>query len=77
MQECRTRAATKTPCWKTRPRYLTHCNGKSVSDCLRAYEAMLRGLRVEGSKEVEFQQRESFVSSFMEKWIFYELTIKK
>ena len=55
-------------------RYLTHCNGRSVSACLLAYEEMLCGLR--GGKGVRFTQRESFVSSFMEKWVFYELKLQ-
>lgn len=50
-------------------RYLTHCNGKSVPACLEKYEEMIAAI----DPAVNFRKRESFVSSFMEIWVFYEL----
>ena len=54
--------------------YMTHCNGKSVPSTLKSYEDMIKSLR---DGNVGFKKRESFVSSFMEIWVFYELFFKQ
>ena len=49
---------------------MTHCNGISVPEVLNDYEDMARGLN-EG--KVDLFRWESFVPSFMETWVFYQI----
>ncbi len=51
-------------------RYMTHCNGKSVTKALANFETMVTALGL------DYARRESFVPSFMETWVFYELFFK-
>ncbi|QQP52555.1 Spermine synthaselike, partial [Caligus rogercresseyi] len=48
-------------------KYLTHCNGKNVPDALKIFEEIVQKL------QCGFRIKESFVGSFMEIWVFYEI----
>lgn len=52
-------------------RYMTHCQGKSAVSAVNNYEKMAAELGM------DILRRESFVPSFMEVWVFYELTKKR
>ena len=56
-------------------RYLTHFNGKSVPKLKEEYEHILNNLRHQSitSLKSTFSRSESFVPSFQEVWIFYQL----
>ena len=58
-------------------KYLTHYNGKSVPKMISQYESMLRNLKVQDQPNLEctFTQSESFVPSFQEIWIFYQISM--
>jgi len=64
-------------------RFLAHCNGASASAALARFEEALKELRVEKagdidkpqSRRVDVKRRDSFVPSFMERWVFYELSL--
>ena len=49
---------------------MTHCQGKSAVSALNSYENMAAEIGMGTLR------RESFVPSFMEVWVFYELTRK-
>ena len=51
-------------------RYMTHCQGKSAVNAVNNYEKMADEIGMDSLR------RESFVPSFMEVWVFYELTKK-
>ena len=51
-------------------RYMTHCQGKSVVNAINNYEKMAADIGLDSLR------RESFVTSLMEVWVFYELTKK-
>lgn len=55
-------------------KYLTHCNGKNVPHSIAAYEKMLGGL---ADGKCEFTRSECFVASFMETWMYYQITRKE
>lgn len=55
-------------------RYLTHCNGINVPHSLTAYEKVLSELA--GGK-CKFTQTQSYVNSFMETWVFYQIFRRK
>lgn len=50
---------------------MTHCQGKSAVSAVNNYEKMAAELGM------DILRRESFVPSFMEVWVFYELTKKR
>jgi hypothetical protein len=52
-------------------KYLTHCTGKNVENGLEDYEKVLKQL-AEG--KCTFTRSENFVNSFMETWIFYQIS---
>ena len=56
-------------------RYLTHFNGKSVPKLIEEYEHVLNKLTHHSciSLKSSFSRSESFVPSFQEVWIFYQL----
>ena len=56
-------------------RYLTHFNGKSVPKLIEEYEHILNNLTHQSSTPLKstFSRSESFVPSFQEVWIFYQL----
>ena len=56
-------------------KYLTHCNGKSVPNVISQYEHMLKNLSVQNVPGLKctFTKSESFVPSFQEVWIFYQI----
>ena len=58
-------------------KYLTHYNGKSVSSMISKYEEMLQELRSESDPHLrpKFHQSECYVTSFMETWIFYKISM--
>ena len=62
-------------------RYYVHCNGKSVPLILQKYEEMLKSFRITKQDgqiyKVNWTQTEKFVPSFMEIWIFYQLSLNK
>ena len=59
-------------------KYMTHYNGKSVSDMISKYEDILRTLRVDDDPSLvpHFTQSERFVPSFEEIWIFYQISMR-
>lgn len=59
--------------------YMTHCNGKSVAGIVAEYEQFLRSLRIpdDPSLRPKFTRSESFVPSFREVWVFYQLSMRK
>ena len=59
-------------------KYLTHYNGKSVSNMISKYEQLLKTLRVESDTSLlpTFTQSECFVPSFCETWIFYQISMR-
>ena len=58
-------------------KYLAHYNGKSVSNMISKYEEMLQELRVEADPSLlpKFKQSECYVPSFLETWIFYQISM--
>jgi len=54
-------------------KYLTHCNGVNVPTAITAYENVLA--KICGGK-VFFSKTKSYVKSFFETWIFYQLSRK-
>jgi hypothetical protein len=53
-------------------KYMTHCTGLNVTDALVIYEKVLSELA--GGK-CSFTQSTSFVNSFMETWVFYQVSM--
>ena len=61
-------------------KYYAHCNGKSVPLVLKQYEELLDGIRIDkdGKKfKTSWSKTESFVPSFMETWIFYQVALQE
>ena len=61
-------------------KYYTHCNGKSVPHVLKQYEEVLDGIRIDkdGKKfKTSWSKTQSFVPSFMETWIFYQVSLQE
>ena len=62
-------------------RFYVHCNGKNVPRILQKYEDLLTQLRIKKhdgtSYQVAWTQSESFVPSFMETWIFYQIHLEE
>ena len=60
-------------------KYMTHYNGKSVSNLISKYEDILMDLRVNDDPDLKphFTRSESFVPSFQEIWIFYQISMRK
>ena len=61
-------------------KYYTHCNGKSVPLVLKQYEELLDGIRIDkdGKKfKTSWSKTESFVPSFMETWVFYQVSLQE
>lgn len=62
-------------------RYYTHCNGKSVPTLLQKYEDMLDKFVVTKCTannqrfKLKWTKTESFVPSFMEIWVFYQVML--
>ena len=58
-------------------RYLTHFNGKSVPKLISEFENMLSNLVLpsNGCLKSKFTRSESFVPSFQEVWMFYQLSM--
>jgi len=65
-------------------RFYTHCNGINVPTLLRKYEDMLDKFvvtkTVPGSNcnqkfKLKWTQRQTFVPSFMEVWVFYQVKL--
>lgn len=54
-------------------KYMTHGNGVGCPESLRMYEEQLEKL----DPPVEFTQSKAFVPSFMEDWVFYQVTVKQ
>jgi len=59
-------------------KYMTHYNGKSVSDLIGKYEDILRTLTVDSDPDLKphFTQTERFVPSFQEVWIYYQISMR-
>jgi len=53
-------------------KYMTHCNGVNSTSSLKLFEDLLNSLGV----PLEFTTTEAFVPSFLEKWVFYQVTKK-
>jgi len=51
-------------------RYLTHCNGMNATNSLALFENLLNSLGI----PLEFTTTKAFVPSFMETWVFYQVT---
>jgi hypothetical protein len=61
-----------------RGKYLTHCNGKSVPLVLEKYEDLLKSIKIHKNDQnfkLKFSSSESFVPSFMEIWMFYQIQL--
>ena len=59
-------------------KYFTHCNGKSVPMVLKQYEQLLEEIRIDKGGKIykpKWTQAESFVPSFMETWMFYQVSL--
>jgi len=61
-------------------RFYTHCNGKSVPTLLQKYENMLDKFVVTKTAnnqrfQLKWTQTETFVPSFMEVWVFYQVQL--
>jgi spermine synthase len=52
---------------------MTHGNGASCPESLKMYEEQLKKL----TPAVSFTKDSSFVPSFMEDWIFYQVAVAK
>lgn len=50
---------------------MTHGNGKSCPESLLMYEEQLKKLR----PVVKYEKSEAFVPSFMEDWVFYQVSL--
>nr|CAD7450121.1 unnamed protein product [Timema bartmani]CAD7461473.1 unnamed protein product [Timema tahoe] len=57
---------------KPQGKYMTHANGASCPDALSMFEQQLNKLRV----PVDFTSSHAFIPSFMEDWVFYQVTMK-
>ena len=57
---------------KPNGKYLTHCNGTSSPAALKEFEDLLVSLEI----PLEFAKTQSFVPSFLENWVFYQLKRK-
>lgn len=55
---------------KPNGKYLTHGNGSSCPDALKMYEEQLELLK----PPVKYTKSKAFVPSFMEEWIFYQIS---
>jgi len=53
-------------------RYMTHGNGSSSPSALKMFEEQLERLE----DPVQFSRTHAFVPSFMEDWVFYQITRK-
>lgn len=51
-------------------KFMTHGNGKSCPESLLMYEEQLKKLR----PVVKYEKAEAFVPSFMEDWVFYQVS---
>jgi hypothetical protein len=51
-------------------KYLTHCTGMNVVNALDDYEKVLKEI---AAGKCSFTQSSSFVNSFMETWVFYQI----
>lgn len=58
---------------KTSGKFMSHGNGASCPESLEMYESVLKNL----SKKVNFTKTKAFVPSFMEDWIFYQVTFSQ
>ena len=59
-------------------KFYTHCNGKSVPSVLHKYQDMLDKIVIKKNGQnysLKWVQRQSFVPSFMEVWIFYQVQL--
>lgn len=59
-------------------KYLTHYNGKNSISSMSTYESMIQNISLDshpGAKCV-YTSTERFVPSFMETWIFYQISVK-
>ena len=58
-------------------KYLTHCNGKSMIKSISQYEHMLTNLSVHSEPDLgcTFTSSESFVPSFQEVWVLYQISM--
>lgn len=54
-------------------KFMTHGNGISSPESLRMYEGQLKSLNT----PVEYTTDKAFVPSFLEDWVFYQVTFKK
>jgi len=54
-------------------KYFTHCNGVSAKGAVHYFEKMLNNIGV----PIEIEHTEANIPSFMEKWVFYQLTRKE
>jgi spermine synthase len=52
-------------------KFMTHGNGASCPESLRMYEEQLEKL----SPKVKYARDTAFVPSFMEDWIFYQVSL--
>ena len=61
-------------------RFYIHCNGLSVPLILKKYENLLSDLTITKNSilySLQWTQTKSFVPSFMETWVFYQITLQK
>ena len=61
-------------------KYYTHCNGKSVPLVLKQYEQLLDEIRIDKNGKTyktKWSRSESFVPSFMETWVFYQVSLQE
>ena len=61
-------------------KYYTHCNGKSVPLVLKQYEQLLDEIRIDKNGKTfktKWNRTESFVPSFMETWVFYQVSLQE
>ena len=61
-------------------KYYTHCNGKSVPLVLKQYEQLLDEIRIDKNGKTyktKWSRTESFVPSFMETWVFYQVSLQE
>ncbi|XP_037037517.1 spermine synthase isoform X2 [Bradysia coprophila] len=56
---------------KPNGKYLTHGNGTNCPESLRMYEEQLKQLE----PKVKFTTTKAFVPSFMEEWVFYQVSV--
>ena len=61
-------------------RFYIHCNGLSVPFILKKYEDLLSDLTITKNSmlyTLQWTQTKSFVPSFMETWVFYQIALIK